>query len=35
MVVVKRNGNTVDREAEMVRMAENKVMYDALRSANE
>tara|TARA_B100001971_G_C18268012_1_gene596298 strand:+ start:58504 stop:58911 length:408 start_codon:yes stop_codon:yes gene_type:complete len=28
--IVSEDGNTVDREAEMVRMAENKVMYDAL-----
>jgi flagellar basal-body rod protein FlgB len=28
--VVSENGNTVDREKEMARMAENKVMYDAL-----
>lgn len=28
--VVSENGNTVDVEAEMARMAENKLMYDAL-----
>ena len=28
--IVSEDGNTVDREAEMVRMAENRVMYDAL-----
>lgn len=28
--VVSDDGNTVDREAEMARMAENKVVYDAL-----
>jgi flagellar basal-body rod protein FlgB len=28
--VVSENGNTVDTEAEMGRMAENKLMYDAL-----
>jgi flagellar basal-body rod protein FlgB len=28
--VVSENGNTVDVEAEMSRMAENKLMYDAL-----
>jgi len=28
--IVSEDGNTVDREAEMVRMAENKVMYDTL-----
>lgn len=28
--VVSENGNTVNREQEMTRMAENKVMYDAL-----
>lgn len=28
--VVSKNGNTVDTEAEMGRMAENKLMYDAL-----
>ena len=28
--VVNESGNTVDREKEMAKMAENKVMYDAL-----
>jgi flagellar basal-body rod protein FlgB len=28
--IVSDDGNTVDREAEMARMAENKVVYDAL-----
>jgi flagellar basal-body rod protein FlgB len=28
--IVSEDGNTVDREKEMARMAENKVMYDAL-----
>ena len=28
--VVSENGNTVDRQDEMAKMAENKVMYDAL-----
>jgi flagellar basal-body rod protein FlgB len=28
--VVSENGNTVDVEAEMAQMAENKLMYDAL-----
>ena len=28
--IVSENGNTVDVEAEMARMAENKLMYDAL-----
>lgn len=28
--VVSENGNTVDVEAEMAKMAENKIMYDAL-----
>jgi flagellar basal-body rod protein FlgB len=28
--VVAENGNTVDVETEMARMAENKLMYDAL-----
>ncbi len=28
--IVSENGNTVDTEAEMGRMAENKLMYDAL-----
>lgn len=27
--VVNEDGNTVDRDAEMARMAENKIMYDA------
>lgn len=27
--VVSEDGNTVDREAEMVKMTENKIMYDA------
>lgn len=28
--VVSEDGNTVDREAEMVKMTENKIMYDTL-----
>jgi flagellar basal-body rod protein FlgB len=28
--VVSENGNTVNREAEMAKMAENKIMYDTL-----
>ena len=28
--IVNENGNTVNREDEMTRMAENKIMYDAL-----
>src|SRR5690606_3229697 len=28
--VVSEDGNTVDRESEMTRMAENKILYDAL-----
>lgn len=28
--VVSEDGNTVDREAEMAKMTENKIMYDAL-----
>lgn len=28
--IVSEDGNSVDREAEMTRMAENKIMYDAL-----
>lgn len=28
--IVSEDGNTVDRDAEMAKMAENKIMYDAL-----